>query len=85
MSREEIESFIKRNQDIENAELVFELKKRNPISGFLVKAGDHQFLHSKNFWHIVTLKNRADWIRSGNRELLLIISGEAFIKIRPVR
>lgn len=83
MSQSEIEAFLKKNPGYKESEYEFQLKGRNPISGFLIEVGDHQFLRSKNFWRIVSRENKESWVRTRNMELLVIISGDAFIRIRP--
>lgn len=61
-----------------------DLKKRNSISGLVVKAKDYEELKSKNFWRIVTSANLPAWKKTGNVEFAKIYSGSEFNKITMI-
>jgi hypothetical protein len=81
MTSEAIAKFLDNEKVAENKQMRIDLKKRNSISGLVVKGKDYDDLRSKNFWRIVTTANLAAWKRTGNVEFAKIYSGAEFNKI----
>jgi hypothetical protein len=81
MTSEAIAKFLDSEKVSENKQMRIDLKKRNSISGLVVKGKDYDDLRSKNFWRIVTAANLAAWKRTGNVEFAKIYSGAEFNKI----
>ena len=54
MTVEQIETFLAKESIPQGKIIRFELKKRNPVRGLIVKGRDYNDLKAKNFWRIVT-------------------------------
>jgi hypothetical protein len=61
-----------------------DFKKRNPLFGFLVQAGDYEDLKSKNFWRIVIHSNIQNWQKSRDMDMAKIYNGSEFTKLSVV-
>lgn len=61
-----------------------DFKKRNPILGLIIQAGDYEDLKSKNFWRIVIRANMEVWQRTKNVEMAKIYNGSEFSKLSVV-
>jgi hypothetical protein len=81
MTSEAIAKFLDTEKVPQDKQMKIDMKKRNSISGLLVKTNDYEDLKSKNFWRIVTSANLAAWKRTGNLEFAKIYSGAEFNKI----
>jgi hypothetical protein len=84
MTTEAIERFLDSEKLPDTKALKIDFKKRNSISGLIIKGRDYEDLKSKNFWRIVTRANLAEWKRTGNLEFAKIYSGSEFNKISVV-
>jgi hypothetical protein len=84
MTTEAIERFLDSEKLPDTKALKIDFKKRNSISGLIIKGRDYEDLKSKNFWRIVTRANLAEWKRTGNHEFAKIYSGSEFNKISVV-
>lgn len=61
-----------------------DFKKRNPMFGFLIQAGDYEDLKSKNFWRIVLHSNMQNWQKSRDMDMAKIYNGSEFTKLSVV-
>jgi len=61
-----------------------DFKKRNPLFGFLIQAGDYEDLKSKNFWRIVIHSNIQNWQKSRDMDMAKIYNGSEFTKLSVV-
>ena len=61
-----------------------DFKKRNPMFGFLVQAGDYEDLKSKNFWRIVSETHIDNWKTSHDNNLAKIFNGAEITRLTPV-
>lgn len=84
MTVEQIETFIERETIPQGKLIRFELKKRNPVRGLIVKERDYDHLKSKNFWRIVTQSNIAAYKKTKDINLARIFSGTDFSKLSLV-
>jgi hypothetical protein len=84
MTVEQIEHFLAKESIPQGKIIRFELKKRNPVRGLIVKGRDYDELKGKNFWRIVTQTHLADWQKSGDVGLAKIFSGSEFAKLSLV-
>ncbi len=80
MNIEQIERFLE-NEVPQGKIIRFELKKRNPVRGLVVKGKDYNDLKAKNFWRIVTQLNLAMYQKSGDINLAKIFNGTDFAKL----
>ncbi len=84
MTVEQIERFLD-NEKIPDVKIIrFELKKRNPVRGLVVKGRDYNDLKVKNFWRIVTQTHLAAYQKSQDINLARIFSGSDFAKLSLV-
>ncbi len=84
MTVEQIERFLD-NEKIPDGKIIrFELKKRNPVRGLVVKGRDYNDLKVKNFWRIVTQTHLAAYQKSQDINLARIFSGSDFAKLSLV-
>ncbi|PZP42963.1 MAG: hypothetical protein DI598_16305 [Pseudopedobacter saltans] len=81
MTKEEILEIIKRIKNFETTELVFALKKRNTINGYIMQLGNFEYLNSKNYWHVLTFEKKEEWDATRNIDLIRLFPGDAFAKI----
>lgn len=84
MTVEQIESFLAKETVPQGKIIRFEMKKRNPVRGLIVKGRDYNELKGKNFWRIVTQTNLAEYSKSQNINLAKIFSGTEFAKLSLV-
>lgn len=84
MTVEQIEDFLKRETIPQTKIIRFEMKRRNPVRGLIVKGKDYDELKEKNFWRIVTQSNLAEYSKSQNINLAKIFSGTEFAKLSLV-
>jgi hypothetical protein len=84
MTVEQIEHFLEKETIPQGKVIRFELKKRNPVRGLIVKGRDYNELKSKNFWRIVTQTNIAAFQKSNDINLAKIFSGSDFAKLSLV-
>jgi hypothetical protein len=84
MTVEQIETFLEKGPVPQGKIMRFELKKRNPVRGLIVKGRDYDDLKVKNFWRIVTQTNIAEYSKSSNINLAKIFSGSEFAKLSYV-
>ena len=84
MTVEQIETFLAKETIPQGKVIRFELKKRNPVRGLIVKGKDYDELKGKNFWRIVTQTNLAEYTKSQNINLAKIFSGSEFAKLSLV-
>jgi hypothetical protein len=84
MTVEQIETFIDRETIPQGKVIRFELKKRNPVRGLIVKERDYELLKSKNFWRIVSQTNLAAYKKTQDINLAKIFSGSDFAKLSLV-
>jgi hypothetical protein len=84
MTVEQIETFLAKETVPQGKIIRFEMKKRNPVRGLIVKGRDYNELKGKNFWRIVTQTNLAEYNKSQNINLAKIFSGTEFAKLSLV-
>jgi hypothetical protein len=84
MTVEQIETFLAKETVPQGKVIRFELKKRNPVRGLIVKGRDYNELKSKNFWRIVTQTHLAAYQKSQDINLARIFSGSDFAKLSLV-
>ena len=84
MTVEQIESFLERETIPQGKIIRFELKKRNPVRGLIVKGRDYNDLKAKNFWRIVTQTNLAAYQKTNDINLAKIFAGSDFAKLSLV-
>jgi hypothetical protein len=84
MTVEQIETFLAKETVPQGKVIRFELKKRNPVRGLIVKGRDYNELKSKNFWRIVTQTNLAAYQKNQDINLAKIFSGSDFAKLSLV-
>ena len=84
MTVEQIESFLDRETIPQGKIIRFELKKRNPVRGLIVKGRDYNDLKAKNFWRIVTQTNLAAYQKTNDINLAKIFAGSDFAKLSLV-
>ncbi len=84
MTVAQIEEFLAKQTIPQGKIIRFELKKRNPVRGLIVKGRDYDELKSKNFWRIVTETHLANWQKTGNINLAKIFAGSDFAKLSLV-
>jgi hypothetical protein len=84
MTVEQIETFLAKESVPQGKIIRFEMKKRNPVRGLIVKGRDYNELKGKNFWRIVTQTHLAEYNKSQNINLAKIFSGTEFAKLSLV-
>jgi hypothetical protein len=84
MTVEQIETFLHKETIPQGKIIRFELKKRNPVRGLIVKGRDYNDLKAKNFWRIVTQSHLAAYQKSQDINLAKIFSGSDFAKLSLV-
>ncbi len=84
MTVEQIETFLAKEAVPQGKVIRFEMKKRNPVRGLIVKGRDYDELKGKNFWRIVTQTNLPEYAKSQNINLAKIFSGSEFAKLSLV-
>jgi len=84
MTVEQIEQFLSRETVPQGKIIRFEMKKRNPVRGLIVKGKDYDELKGKNFWRIVTQMNLTEYQKTQNINLAKIFSGTDFAKLSLV-
>lgn len=84
MTVDQIQQFLDRETIPQGKIIRFEMKKRNPVRGLIVKGRDYNELKGKNFWRIVTQTNLAEYSKSQNINLAKIFSGTEFAKLSLV-
>ena len=84
MTVEQIETFLAKETVPQGKIIRFEMKKRNPVRGLIVKGRDYDELKGKNFWRIVTQTHLAEYTKSQNINLVKIFSGTEFAKLSLV-
>jgi len=84
MTVEQIENFLQKETVPQGKIIRFEMKKRNPVRGLIVKGRDYDELKGKNFWRIVTQTHLAEYTKSQNINLAKIFSGTEFAKLSLV-
>lgn len=84
MTVEQIETFLAKETVPQGKIIRFEMKKRNPVRGLIVKGRDYDELKGKNFWRIVTQTHLAEYSKSQNINLAKIFSGTEFAKLSLV-
>ena len=84
MTVEQIEQFLNRETVPQGKVIRFEMKKRNPVRGLIVKGKDYDELKMKNFWRIVTQTNLIEYTKTKNINLAKIFSGTEFAKLSLV-
>ena len=84
MTVEQIEQFLDKESVPQGKIIRFEMKKRNPVRGLIVKGKDYQELKVKNFWRIVTQTHLLEYNKTKNINLAKIFSGTEFAKLSLV-
>ena len=84
MTVEQIENFLSKESVPQGKIIRFEMKKRNPLRGLIVKGSHYDELKGKNFWRIVTQTHLAEYSKSQNINLAKIFSGTEFAKLSLV-
>jgi hypothetical protein len=84
MTVEQIEQFLNRETVPQGKIIRFEMKKRNPVRGLIVKGNDYNELKGKNFWRIVTQTHLVEYTKTQNINLAKIFSGTEFAKLSLV-
>jgi hypothetical protein len=84
MTVEQIENFLAKETIPQGKLIRFELKKRNPVRGLIVKGRDYDDLKAKNFWRIVTQTNMAAYQKTNDINLAKIFAGSDFAKLSLV-
>ena len=84
MTVEQIEQFLDRETVPQGKVIRFEMKKRNPVRGLIIKGKDYDELKGKNFWRIVTQLNLPEYNKTKNINLAKIFSGTEFAKLSLV-
>ena len=84
MTVEQIETFLAKETVPSGKIIRFEMKKRNPVRGLIVKGRDFNELKGKNFWRIVTQTHLAEYGKSQDINLAKIFSGSEFAKLSLV-
>ena len=81
MTAEQIEHFITNTEIAPDKIIRFEMKKRNPVKGLIVKGRDYNDLKRKNFWRIVPQSRLAAYQKSEDINLARIFVGSDFQKL----
>lgn len=84
MTVEQIQQFLDRETVPQGKIIRFEMKKRNPVRGLIVKGKDYNELKEKNFWRIVTQTHLVEYTKTQNINLAKIFSGTDFAKLSLV-
>ncbi|WP_121355159.1 short-chain dehydrogenase [Flavisolibacter nicotianae] len=84
MTVEQIQQFLDRETVPQGKIIRFEMKKRNPVRGLIVKGKDYNELKEKNFWRIVTQTHLVEYSKTQNINLAKIFSGTDFAKLSLV-
>jgi hypothetical protein len=84
MTVEQIEQFLAKESVPQGKIIRFEMKKRNPVRGLIVKGKDYNELKVKNFWRIVTQTHLLEYNKTQNINLAKIFSGTEFAKLSLV-
>ena len=84
MTVEQIETFLAKETVPQGKIIRFEMKKRNPVRGLIIKERDYDELKGKNFWRIVTQTHLAEYSKTKNMNLAKIFSGSEFAKLSLV-
>lgn len=84
MTVEQIEQFLTKETIPQGKIIRFEMKKRNPVRGLIIKDRDYDELKGKNFWRIVTQTHLAEYTKTKNNNLAKIFSGSEFAKLSLV-
>lgn len=84
MTVEQIEQFLARETVPQGKIIRFEMKKRNPVRGLIVKGKDYDELKVKNFWRIVTQTHLMEYTKTKNINLAKIFNGTEFAKLSLV-
>jgi hypothetical protein len=84
MTVEQIENWLAKETIPQGKIIRFELKKRDPIRGLIVKGRDYNDLKAKNFWRIVTQKNLQAYQKTSDINLAKIFAGSDFAKLSLV-
>lgn len=84
MTVEQIETFLEKETIPQGKIIRFELKKRDPVRGLIVKGRDYNDLKAKNFWRIVTQKNLTVYQKTNDINLAKIFAGSDFAKLSLV-
>ena len=84
MTVEQIEQFLQKEKVPQGKIIRFEMKKRNPIRGLIVKDRDYDELKVKNFWRIVTQTHLAEYTKTKDVNLARIFNGSEFAKLSLV-
>lgn len=81
MTVEQIENWLAKEAIPQGKIIRFELKKRDPVRGLIVKGRDYNDLKAKNFWRIVTQKNLTAYQKTSDINLAKIFAGSDFAKL----
>ena len=84
MTVEQIEQFLSKETVPQGKIIRFEMKKRNPVRGLIIKERDYDELKGKNFWRIVTQTHLAEYTKTKNMNLAKIFNGREFAKLSLV-
>ena len=84
MTKEEINSILKKYSKPASTAFCFSIKNRNDIKGYFVDTMDHLHLNSKNYWHIVKFEKKDEWLETRNHDLLWLFNGDSFLKIKVI-
>jgi hypothetical protein len=81
MNNDAIAKFCEAKDGFSTNCLRIDLKKREPVYGFIIAAADYDDLKSKNFWRIVLHSNFQKWKDTGNLDFAKIYNGTEFTKL----
>ena len=84
MTVEQIENWLAKETIPQGKIIRFELKKRDPVRGLIVKGRDYNDLKAKNFWRIVTQRNLTAYQKTSDINLAKIFAGSDFAKLSLV-
>ena len=84
MLPEQIARFIETEQ-LNNATVKVEFKKRNTIIGLFVKLNDYDELKNKNFWRLVTETYLDHWHKSKDINDAKLFNGSEFTRLSVVK
>ena len=84
MTKEEINSVLKRLSKSSFTAFRVSIKNRNDVKGYFINARNYLHLNSKNYWYILKAEKKDEWLETQNSDLLLLFHGDSFSKIQMV-
>jgi hypothetical protein len=84
MNNDLIARFLDTQTIPEDSCVKIDMKKRNAIFGYFVKANDYEDLKSKNLWRFVLHNNIVNWRKKNDFDFAKIFNGTEFIRLSVV-